>query len=61
MEAWPLHLGQADAYDCAKRAQLGRIIFVSGGLRARYPLLIGGQVQRVTQKTVSHLAPGQLS
>ena len=33
-----MHAGRADPYDCFKRKQLERIIFVSGGLRSRDPL-----------------------
>ena len=32
------HIGQVDPYDCFKRRQLERIIFVSRGLRSRNPL-----------------------
>ena len=37
-EALPLHSGRADPIDCPKCGQLGCVIFVSGGLRSRYPL-----------------------
>ena len=35
-----MHFELADPYNCHKRWQLGSIIFVSGGLRSRYPLNI---------------------
>ena len=38
-EALPLHSGRADPIDCPKCGQLGCVIFVSGGLRSRYPLI----------------------
>ena len=34
----PLHCGMVDSYNFPKRGKLGSIIFVSGGLRSRYPL-----------------------
>ena len=35
-----MHFGLADPYDCPKCGQLECVIFVSGGLRSRYPLMI---------------------
>jgi len=37
-EALPLHFGWADPIDRPKCGRLGCAIFVSGGLRSRYPL-----------------------
>ena len=34
-----MHFGLADPYDCPKCGQLECVIFVSGGLRSRYPLI----------------------
>ena len=34
-----MHFGLADPYDCPKCGQLESVIFVSGGLRSRYPLI----------------------
>ena len=39
-EALPLHFGWADPIDRPKCGRLGCAIFVSGGLRSRYPLKI---------------------
>ena len=39
-EALPLHFGWADRCDRPKCGRLGCAIFVSGGLRSRYPLII---------------------
>ena len=39
-EALPLHFGLADPCDNPKCGLLGSAIFVSGGLRSRYPLII---------------------
>ena len=33
-----MHCGTVDSYNFPKRGKLGSIIFVSGGLRSRYPL-----------------------
>ena len=33
-----MHSGTVDSYNFPKRGKLGSIIFVSGGLRSRYPL-----------------------
>ena len=33
-----MHFGTVDSYNFPKRGKLGSIIFVSGGLRSRYPL-----------------------
>ena len=32
-----MHFGPVDSYNGLKRRSLGRTIFVSGGLRSRYP------------------------
>ena len=34
-----MHFGRADPYDWTKCVQLESVIFVSGGLRSRYPLI----------------------
>ena len=34
-----MHFGWADPYDWTKCVQLESVIFVSGGLRSRYPLI----------------------
>ena len=34
-----MHFGTVDSYNFPKRGKLGSIIFVSGGLRSRYPLI----------------------
>ena len=49
----PLHNGQVDPYDCFKRKQLERIIFVSRGLRPRNPLS-GGNVYQRLHRSGSH-------
>ena len=38
-EAWSLHTGWADLCDHPKCGWLGCVIYVSGGLRSRYPLI----------------------
>ena len=39
-EAFPLHFGRADLCDLPKCGRLGHVIFVSGGLRSRSPLIL---------------------
>ena len=49
-EAFPLHYGLADPCDHPKCGWLGCVIFVSGGLRSRYPLIINNQRRKKERK-----------
>ena len=42
-----MHFGLADPYDCPKCGQLECVIFVSGGLRSRYPLIISEKKRNI--------------
>ena len=54
-EACPLHFGRADLCDHPKCGWLGCVIYVSGGLRSRYPLIIKqiNQIKTILSMCVS--------
>ena len=49
-----MHFGWADPYDSPKRGELGRIIYGSGGLRTRYPLISNTKLDSPYNNTIIH-------